>query len=238
MAMSGLTDLHQHILWGMDDGPDSAEGMHAMLEEAHAQQIKRIAATPHAYPGYHPFDQFLYRDRLDEAQDYCRAKGFDITLMPGAEVAWTYQSVMALRKRALPTLNDTDCVLIELWRDIPWQEVRSAAEQLLRAGFTPVFAHVERYRCFLWQPEKALKLKEELPVFYQVNAASVLDGGGPVFKRFIRRMLAEKGIDVIASDAHGNAIRPQRLLEAHQALTETCGAEYADALVNFSGVIK
>lgn len=236
--MIGLSDIHQHLLWGLDDGPETPEGMHAMLEEAHAQQIRRIAATPHADPGFRPFDQFLYRDRLDEAQDYCRAKGWDMKLMPGAEISWTYQTVMALRKRALPTLNDTDYVLIELWRDISWQEVRSAVQELLYAGFTPVLAHVERYRCFVWQPEKALKLKEELPVYYQVNAASVLDCGGPVFKRFIRRMLAERGIDAIASDAHGNAIRPQRLAESHQALTQICGAEYADALVNFSGVIK
>ena len=82
--MRGLTDIHQHVLWGLDDGAQTPKVMHQMLHAAHEQQIRRIAATPHVYPGFKPFDMELYRRRLDEAQAYCDENKLDIELMSGA----------------------------------------------------------------------------------------------------------------------------------------------------------
>lgn len=231
-----MTDIHQHVLWGMDDGPDTPEEMYAMLEAAHAQRVGRIAATPHAYPGIRPFDMDKYVRRLEEARRYCAENGLDMQVMTGAEVAWTYHAAQALRTGQIPTLNGGNCALIELWHGIGWHEVYSAAEQLLRSGITPVFAHVERYRCFAWQPGKTLELKRELPVMFQVNASAVLAEKGLMIPRFIRRMLDEEAIDAVASDAHNCEGRPVRMKQAYRALKKRCSAEYAKALVNFSGV--
>lgn len=231
-----MTDIHQHILWGLDDGPRRPEDMHAMLHAAHKQGVRRVMATPHANPGFHPFDMSAYRKRLAEAQAYCREHHLDMEILPGAEIAWTYHTLQALRTGQVPTLADTDCVLIELWENITWGDVRSAATKLLRAGYTPVFAHVERYRCFRWQPGRALALKRELGIGYQINASAVLEKGSLLHRRFMQRMLDEEGFDAVASDAHDCRRRPVRLAEAYGALKTVCGAEYARRLVQFSGV--
>lgn len=236
--MHALTDLHQHLLWGFDDGPKTPEVMQAMLREAHDQGIRTIVATPHAYPGYHPFGMALYQERLSEAQDYCRARDWDISILPGAEIAWTYNTVEALRRKQIPTLNGTDYVLIELWKNIAWTEVKSAVQQILRAGCLPILAHVERYRCFVWNPERAIRLKEELPVCYQMDTEPVLDESGPILRRFVNRMIDEQAIDVVASDAHNCTSRPQRLAQAYQVLYKRCGAAYADALFHFEEVVR
>ena len=65
-----LTDIHQHLIWGMDDGADSREAMFSMLREAHRQGIKTVVATSHARPGFQPFDMECYTERLAEAQDF------------------------------------------------------------------------------------------------------------------------------------------------------------------------
>ena len=234
--MMGFTDLHCHALWGVDDGPDAAAGMHEMVHAAAKQGISRLALTPHAYPGLHPFDRPLYEQRLQEARDYCRESGLDITLLSGAEIAWTHYAVEALRQGQLPTLNQGDHVLIELWPDVSFFEMQNISEKLLRAGYTPIFAHVERYRCFLWQPGKAVRIKEDLPVLYQLNASSLLAGGGPVFRHFMKQMLSAEGIDLVASDAHDIQYRPPRMLDAYQALKMRCRAEYVEKLVHFDGV--
>lgn len=236
--MHALTDIHQHLLWGFDDGPKTPEVMHAMLREAHDQAIRRIIATSHAYPGYHPFGMALYQERLSEAQDYCRERDWEISIMPGAEIAWTYNTVEALRRKQVPTLNQTDYVLIELWKNISWAEVKSAVQQLLRAGYLPILAHVERYRCFVWNPDKAIQLKEELPVCYQLDADPLIGDTGPILRRFISRMLNERAIDAVASDAHNCTSRPQRLAQAYQALSQRCDADYTDALFHFDEVMK
>ena len=234
--ISKMTDIHHHVLWGLDDGPADAESMHRMLHAAHRQGITRIYATPHASPGLAPFDRALYDERLQEAQEYCRKNELDIELLSGAEVAWTYQTVEALRRGALPTLGGSEYALIELWEDVSWSEVRSAAEQLLRAGVVPVFAHVERYRCFRWLPGKAIALRQELGIGYQVNATTLLYPRKLSTRYFIMRMLRAKAIDAVASDAHGFPGRPLRMRRAYKALKERCGAEYAKKLFEFDGV--
>lgn len=233
---SGMTDLHQHLLWGLDDGPSKPETTYAMLHAAHEQHISRIIATPHACPGLEPFDPDVYYERLMQAQKYCREQGLDVMVLPGSEIAWTYNTVAALRRGQVPTLAGTDYVLIELWHSISWPEVRSIAEELLRAGFTPMFAHVERCGCFCWQPDKAIALREALPVCYQLNASTLLGECGPLTKRFVKRMLQEEALDAVASDAHNTTSRPPRMAQAREALLKICSPDYAERLVNFQGV--
>lgn len=160
-----LTDIHQHLIWGMDDGADSRETMFSMLREAHFQGIKTIVATTHAAPGFHPFNMELYTERLAEAQDFCSLEDLQIQILPGAEIAWTYQVPMALQQGKIPTLGKTDYVLLELWRDISWQAATDAVNQLTRAGYYPILAHPERYLAFLQSPKKRFGFDRK-PAFY------------------------------------------------------------------------
>lgn len=234
----GLTDLHQHLLWGIDDGPQKPEETHAMLKAAYAQKIRRIAATSHACPGFKPFDMGLYTERLSEAQAFCDRNDMDITIMPGAEIEWTYNTVSALRRHQVPTLNDSDCVLIEFWDKVTWDEVRTAVKSTLHAGYMPILAHVERYWCFTLQPWRAMALRSEMPVAYQVNATTVLSPANIMQKLFVGRMLREHAFDVLASDAHNCTSRKNRLRKAYRLIGEEHGVEYAQALVNYDGVIR
>ena len=234
----GLTDIHQHLLWGLDDGPDTAQGTQDMLREAHRQGICQVAATCHACPGFVPFDIGAYRERLTQAQDFARQENLDVALFPGAEVAWTFQTTTSIRHGDFPTLGSTDYVLLELWRDVSLQTVRDAVNQLIRAGYCPVLAHVERYRCFSWWPKAALRFREETGALMQVNAAALLHPRGPVEKHFVHTMLNARGIDAVATDAHGTPARPLNLLEAHDWLVQHTDADYARALTTFAGELK
>lgn len=233
-----LTDIHQHLLWGLDDGAQTAEHMRDMLRVAAAQAIGQIAATCHIFPGIVPFDPGFYQERLVEANDICRQENWDVRVFSGAEVAWTYQTVAALRQgKALP-LGSTDYVLLELWRDISLLEAKRAVRSLISAGYCPVLAHVERYRCFSWYPGQAIRFREETGALFQLNAITLLRPSGLMEKRFVRRMLDAHALDAIASDAHGNAIRPQNLREASAWLLQHTDEAYARALTTFWGELK
>ena len=233
-----MTDIHQHVLWGIDDGPKDPEGMYKMLKNAHSQGITCIYATPHASPGMQPLDLELYHQRLKEAQEYCDANDLHITVLSGAEIFWTKQTVDTLRRGGVPTLGGGEYVLIELWESISWKEVRSIAEQVMQAGCMPVFAHIERYRCFRCWPGKAIALRKELGICYQVNATSVLYPHGFIRKRFLKKMLKAQAIDAVASDAHGRSGRPMRLRKAYKELVRRCGEEYAHRLLHFNGELE
>ena len=235
--ISGMTDIHQHLLWGLDDGAQTPESMQQMLLEAHHQGIVQVAATCHVCPGMTPFDPGLYRERLREANDYCRRQGLAVNVLPGAEVAWTYQAVNALRQRKAPRLGDTDYVLLELWPDISLQEARQAVRSLIAAGYCPVLAHVERYRCFSWFLQQALRFREETGALFQMNARTLLQPRNLMEKRFVTRMLESRAIDAVATDAHGNPVRPINLLAAREWLEINTDPTYARELTTFGGAL-
>ena len=230
-----LTDIHQHLIWGMDDGADSRETMFSMLREAHQQGIKTVVATSHARPGVQPFDMKSYTERLTEAQDYCKSADLKIQVLRGAEIAWTYQAPMALRQGKVPTIGGTDYVLLELWRDISWQAAADAVSQLTRAGYCPVLAHPERYLAFLRSPKKTLRFRYETGVLLQVNANTILNPRNYWERRFTEYLLREGGMDAVASDAHNGVNRPVNLEAAYQRLILYTDATYAQKLVTFGG---
>lgn len=234
--MVPMTDIHQHLLWGIDDGAQTAEMMHSMLLEAKRQGICTIAATSHAQPGMYPFDMELYRQRLSEARAFCEAQKLNVRVIPGAEIAWTWQTVSALRRGTVPTLGDTDYVLVELWRDVSWQTAMDAVSQLTRAGYCPVLAHVERYLAFLLSPKKAMQLSHESGALLQVNADSLLHPQGFLERRFLKTLLREGAIDVVASDAHNDQSRPINMKDAYEWLMTHTDEAYARHLTTFGGV--
>ena len=230
-----LTDIHQHLLWGMDDGADSMDTMYSMLREAHCQGIETIVATSHAAPGIQPFDMGLYTEHLAEAQSFCASENLNIRVLPGAEIAWTYQTPLALRQGKIPTLGQTDYVVLELWRDVSWQTAREAVGQLTRYGYCPVLAHPERYRAFLLSPKKALRFRQETGTLLQMNGESILNPNGYLERRFVAYMLGERAVDAIASDAHNCTNRPINLRRAYEWLVQNTDAAYARELVTFGG---
>lgn len=230
-----LTDIHQHLLWGIDDGADSREIMYSMLREAQRQGIKTIVATSHARPGLQPFDMGLYTERLTEAQCFCKTEDLGICVLPGAEIAWTHQTPLALRQGRIPAMGGTDYVLLELWRNISWQAAQDAVKQLTRAGYCPVLAHPERYLAFIRSPKRTLQFRNETGALLQLNADTVLSPRNYWERRFTEYLLKEGAVDAIASDAHDCINRPVNMEAAYQWLTIHTDAAYAKELVTFSG---
>lgn len=232
-----MTDIHQHLFWGVDDGAKTQNEMFEMLRQAHAQGITTVVATPHATPGLEPLDLGLCRERQAEAQHFCARNGLDMKIHLGAEIAWTPQTVLSLRQSRIPTLGDTDYVLMELWRDVSWQVAADAVRQLIGAGYCPVLAHPERYRAFVLSPKKVLQFRERTGALLQVNAGSLLKPGGMLQYRFIHTLLKERAIDVVATDAHGCPERPINLLQAQKWLAANTDVTYAEYVTNFDGIL-
>lgn len=70
--MSGLVDIHAHLLPGIDDGPDDLEGSLEMARMAVSKGVQTIAATPHLrsdFPKVHLEELAKRCDQLQRAID-------------------------------------------------------------------------------------------------------------------------------------------------------------------------
>ena len=79
----GMIDIHSHVLFGLDDGPEEIDGSIAICHDAVADGITTIVATPHVRDD-HPTTAAQMQVKLA----LVRAEVGDlIRLLPGGEVA-------------------------------------------------------------------------------------------------------------------------------------------------------
>lgn len=227
--MSGLIDIHAHFVYGVDDGARTEETMKAMLDAAHADGVTALFATSHATPGMEPFPQEVYSRHLDAARRYCADKGYDLTLYPGAEILYTPALETPAREHTLPTLADSQWVLMEYLPTVSAKELEAGLDLAAWCGYSVLLAHIERYAC-LEKGRLPQKLRGQYPVRFQVNCSTVLDPGGFFRRRRVDSWFREGVIDAVASDMHNTASRPMRMRAAYDALARRYGESAADSL--------
>ena len=233
MKSEGFADIHQHVLWGLDDGPADAAQMRALLEQDARQGIGLVCATSHADLRNHPLELSLYRERLAEANASCEERKLPLRVVQGCEIRWCDSVCDALDAGRLLTLGETRHVLVEFAHQTPLSEMVEATDRLYRAGYAPVLAHVERYGALARHPGRALDARDEYGLIYQVNCDTVLRPLGWMQRRFVNRLLQERAVDALATDAHDTVRRPARMREAWQRVAEICGERYANGLTQF-----
>lgn len=233
MSRAKFCDIHQHVLWGVDDGPHQEETMQAMLEQNAQEGISLVFATSHSDPQLFPLDLTLYRKRLKEANTYCKQRGLNLRVVPGCEIFYRPSVADMLTEGKLLPLGDSRYVLIEFGELVTIQQLQEAADKLYRVGYSPVFAHVERYRCLKRSPKKAMELREDYGVTFQMNCRTITHPHGWMEQFFVYRMLKNHAIDVIATDAHDPVHRPVCMEAARQAVANLCSERYARELTGF-----
>lgn len=229
-----FTDIHHHILYGIDDGAATPQKMYEMLEKAAEDNIGRIVATPHVTPGVKRFDRDQFDRALRDARRYCDENGLDIELHEGCEILYTSQTPSFLLDGRIPTMADTDYVLVEFSPDVRFERFKEALDSLLGCGFLPIIAHVERYSCLAQHPARAEKIKEEMDVCFQVNCSSIIGNKKSSMgsHRFVEKLLDWDLIDALGTDAHSPNLRTVHMREAWQKLRKEFGVSYANELTD------
>ena len=215
-----MTDLHTHILPGMDDGPKSLTDAMALVERAAIQGVDHIALTSHFSCENESVEDFLARREMafSALQEACPK---ELTLKRGCEV---YFSPLLLTENAEELcLEGTKVLLLELPVLQKPAFLREVLRALVQKGITPLIAHVERYQ-YVAQDPGILADWVELGALIQVNAQSVLDGG------LARRLIKWGLCHIVASDAHSIRHRPVNLRAALDTVAKALGAEKAREL--------
>ena len=209
----------------MDDGAKSVSVMRQMLDNAYNEGVSELVATPHATPGLEMFHYDRYLRHLQEAREWIGENGYDINLYTGCEIYYTDDSARLLNEGKIPTIAGTRYVLVEFSPSDTMDRLREAAFALGRAGYQPIYAHVERYAC-LNDLSNLEELHDDLDIIIQVNCSTALDHGFFSGRWFRRAMKAEL-IDLISSDAHNTTSRRCRMMRCYESLKNDYGKDTA-----------
>ena len=93
-----FTDMHCHVIWGVDDGAETRQETFRMLEEAKEDGIDRIICTPHIFPGEIAFDTDRFDRHFAEAEEYISKNTMGISLYQDSEICYTYTTTRHLKE--------------------------------------------------------------------------------------------------------------------------------------------
>lgn len=233
----GLTDIHHHLVYGVDDGAQTFEQAMDMAAAAWQDGTATLLCTSHISPGIKPFDLDRYHRHLERIQQACFENGWTLRLLQGAEILYTEPTCRFLREKRIPTLGGTDYVLVEFFPTVEYRELYDAVTGILRAGYRPIIAHVERYHCLASSIPKLREVRDTLGAVIQMNCSTVIGGKGLFHDRRNRRLLDEGLIDVVATDAHNTSSRPTQMQAAYAWLEKKYGADYAAELTGLNAEV-
>lgn len=223
-------DIHSHILPFMDDGARDEKMSLEMLKIAQQEGISDIIVTPHYRRGHYKGERKDTDRVLARMRELMKKEGIQVRLHPGNEIYYRSELEEKLESGALSTMNDTDYVLVEFSPMEDFMYIRSAVEELFSIGYTPIIAHVERIQCIEKKIEHARTLKK-MGCELQVNAASAMGDVGFFCKRFVHKLLKEKLVDYMGTDAHNVEKRPPKMKRCAEMLYRKYDREYVDRIL-------
>ena len=232
-------DIHCHIMPGVDDGsPDMATSLE-MLRIADKNGITHLILTPHHKPMHHnvsPEHNVAYRKRLQEA---ATEAGIKAKLFSGNEIYYSDETMEELEAGKICSLAGSDYVLVEFHPTNPYKAIQNAVGRVQAAGFIPIIAHVERYSDIVSHPDRVRDLIQ-MGCFIQVNASSVMGKYGFGISHFTKKLLKERMVHFIASDAHDTGSRAPQLLDCRNYVERKFGEDYGKKLffTNPANVIR
>lgn len=230
-----LVDIHNHILPGIDDGSKDISTTTKMLEIAYDEGIRTIVVTPHFHPTKCRLGQEGVVRAADALQDMASQLYSDMKIYSGREIFYTSGVEDEIEKLNME-INSSRYLLVEFDYMSRKQDIRNGVINVLNSGKTPIVAHVERYINTIDDEDFIYDLKD-LGALIQVNASSVDGDMGTAARNYTRKLLKDKLVDLVASDAHSAGHRAPRMKNCVKWIISKCGEEYAKE-VAFSNAMK
>lgn len=222
-------DIHTHILPGVDDGSPSMEVTGQMLKQAKEQGIRRIIATPHYGIGKGEKSPEELQETLKRVQKEADDMDSGIRLYLGNELYYRDAILEEVIKGKALTLAGSRYALIEFSVGVKYNTLYQGLRDFTLAGYAPILAHVERYRCLMEEEERIEEIRE-LGVYIQMNGSSLLGSFLNKSTMQHRRLLKNRLIHFIATDCHNNEARAPLMEKAFQTVVKLTEYQYAREL--------
>jgi protein-tyrosine phosphatase len=224
-----MVDIHHHLLPGLDDGAKDIEISVTMARLAVAEGITHVVCTPHAN-GVYAFDPRVNTDRISDLRARLTAENIPLTLGSGCDFHLSFDNVRYAQKDpARFSINGLGYLLVEIPEYGLPPQLTETFYELQLAGLTPILTHPERNPTLQKEPER---MKDWLRggVLIQVTADSLTGHKGKQAQRMAMKLLEDRWVHFLATDAHNASSRPPRLRDAHDLVATKFGVSYAHAL--------
>ena len=199
------TDMHSHVLPGLDDGAETLEHSLTLLRELREAGFRQLVMTPHIMGDFYRNTPDGIRAALAKLADAAAAAGLgDVTLTCAAEY---YLDEFLGRKltdgtEMLTFGGDRRYLLFETSYMNEPLNLKEIIFELNSQGYRPVLAHPERYTYLYGRLNEIIKLRQEYGVLLQVNLNSLAGYYSGAAQKVAEELIDGGHVDFVGTDAH------------------------------------
>lgn len=197
-----MTDVHSHILFGIDDGSRTISESVELLKKLKSVGFNNVILTPHfildsTYNSNYESNIKIY----NELKERLISENIDINIYLGNEIFIDKNVPTLLEKNIITSLNGTKYVLVEFPMHNKLLNIEDILYEIRSKGYEVVIAHPERYDAFKEDYSIVDTLRED-GFLFQSNYSSILGYYGKDSIKLLKYMLKRHYIDFLGTDIH------------------------------------
>ena len=201
VAFPVTTDIHCHVLPGVDDGSPDVNTSVELVERMQKWGIRRIFASPHITEDTFENTPEILDNALEQLQSELTRRGNGITLNRSSENRIDDYFRDMLGKGLIKPLPD-DYLIVECsFIQEPW-ELDQFLYDLKIKGFRPILAHPERYHYYHSKNGSRYARLHDSGTLFQINVLSLAGAYGKTEKKVAEDLIAHGYVDFIGTDLH------------------------------------
>ena len=207
-----VTDVHSHLVPGVDDGAPDMTSALALISRLHHLGFERLVTTPHIMSDLYPNTPDILQPRFHELKREVAKRFPSLTLTLAAEYFLDTSFIELLENPdklltfpCVDPLNGDkhEMLLFEFaFHEAPNDELLTEAIfKMQTSGITPVVAHCARYP--YWHMDRSkLESLHSKGVILTVNAATLVGNYGELAKETANHAVNQGWIRMVCSDTH------------------------------------
>ncbi len=197
-----MIDLHNHIIFDVDDGSESLEQSMRMIRSAKEAGFSELCFTPHYMEDGYRTERNILEQKFFQIKDCIDRENIGVKLYLGEEI-FIFPNLVDKLDEVI-CINDTRYILIEfpLFEELGY--IEDVIYKLLSYGKVPIIAHPERYYSSAKDFDFVLKLIQKVALL-QMNMNSIIGHYGKDARNIAIKLLKNDLVHIIGSDAHTTA---------------------------------
>lgn len=230
-SITGLFDVHCHIVYGVDDGSKNPQMTRKMIETAYSEGVRNIISTPHFNIDAFGRSKEELLESIEKVRQLVKEMYPDMNIYSGSEIFYKKDvTENDFADKKVLTLAGSRYVLMEFVTSVTYEYIREAVRCAVQYGYKPIIAHVNRFDCLLDDINKVYELHDE-GVYIQINAGTILGYEGRGMKKYAKQLLKDEVVDFVGTDAHRDeGLRTMKIQEAARYVEKKFGSEYMERI--------
>lgn len=195
------TDMHSHVLPGLDDGSPDIETTLRLLERMSDLGYRRIFASPHSTQDVFENTPQIIAEPFAATKQAVAELGLPIELHHHMEYRLDEFFMQQLEADNIVTLPDKYILVENSFAIEPWG-MDSIVASLLNSGLKPILAHPERYSYYAQRNRKKYDQLRSMGLYFQVNLLSLSGYYGKLERETALYLLKNHMVQFVGSDIH------------------------------------